>query len=142
MYMQLLFIYFSGESAFHSLLTGFGWAKNPMIKRVQNINNNVPITFIYGQDTWMDQSIAEIVKKERLNGIVNIEVLQNNCLIDACINYLCTIKFRKFQMLAIMFLLISLRRSTIQLTKYAKSNKYQLKTNNFLLSHNECYHMK
>ncbi|XP_050421932.1 (Lyso)-N-acylphosphatidylethanolamine lipase [Adelges cooleyi] len=67
----------TGESAFHSLLTGFGWAKNPMIKRVQNINNNVPITFIYGQDTWMDQSIADIVKKERLNGIVNIEKIPN-----------------------------------------------------------------
>ncbi|XP_050542632.1 (Lyso)-N-acylphosphatidylethanolamine lipase [Daktulosphaira vitifoliae] len=67
----------TGESAFHHLLKGFGWAKNPMIKRFHDIHNEVPITFIYGQDTWMDQSIADVVKKERLNGVVNIEKIPN-----------------------------------------------------------------
>lgn len=55
-------------------MKGFGWAKNPMIKRIHELHNEVPITFIYGQDTWMDQSVADVIKRERTNGVVNIEV--------------------------------------------------------------------
>lgn len=46
-----------------------------MIKRIQYLDKRVPITFIYGQNTWMDQSIGEMVKKERLNSFVHIEVI-------------------------------------------------------------------
>lgn len=67
-------IFFRGESAFISLITGYGWAKNPMIKRLQYLDKRVPITFIYGQNTWMDKSIGEMVKKERANSFVHIEV--------------------------------------------------------------------
>lgn len=45
-----------------------------MIKRIQNLDERVPITFIYGQNTWMDRNIGEMVKKERQNSIVHIEV--------------------------------------------------------------------
>lgn len=45
-----------------------------MIKRIQHLNERVPITFIYGQNTWMDRSIGEMVKKERPNSFVHIEV--------------------------------------------------------------------
>lgn len=58
---------FRGESAFTALVTGFGWAKNPMINRVQYLDKRLPITFIYGQNTWMDKSVGEMVKKERPN---------------------------------------------------------------------------
>lgn len=55
-------------------MTGFGWAKDPMIKRIQHLDKRVPITFIYGQNTWMDKSIGELVKKYRPNSFVHIEV--------------------------------------------------------------------
>lgn len=45
-----------------------------MIKRIQNLDERVPITFIYGQNTWMDRNIGEIVKNKRQNSIVHIEV--------------------------------------------------------------------
>lgn len=45
-----------------------------MIKRIQYLDERVPITFIYGQNTWMDKSIGETIKKERQHCYVNIEV--------------------------------------------------------------------
>lgn len=45
-----------------------------MIRRIQNLDKRVPITFIYGQDTWMDRSIGEMVKG-RLNNFVRVEVI-------------------------------------------------------------------
>jgi len=71
----LYYINFRGESAFTSLVTGFGWAKNPMIKRIHYLDKRVPITFIYGQNTWMDQSIGQKIKSERENNLVRVEVI-------------------------------------------------------------------
>lgn len=65
---------FRGESAFTSLVAGYGWAKNPMIKRIQYLDKRVPITFIYGQNTWMDKSIGMMVKNERQNSYVQVKV--------------------------------------------------------------------
>jgi len=69
---------FRGESAFTSLVTGFGWSKNPMIKRIQYLDKKVPVTFIYGQNTWMDKNIGEMVKKIRQNCYVHVEVIKNH----------------------------------------------------------------
>lgn len=69
-------VFLRGESAFTSLMTGFGWSKNPMIKRIQYLDKNVPITFIYGQNTWMDKNIGNMVKKDR-----------QNCYVDIVVNY-------------------------------------------------------
>jgi pimeloyl-ACP methyl ester carboxylesterase len=44
----------SGESAFWHLHIPFGWAKLPLEKRLHQISPDIPITAIYGQDTWMD----------------------------------------------------------------------------------------
>jgi len=43
----------SGESAFWYLQIPFGWAKLPLEKRLDQIPETVPITAIYGEDTWM-----------------------------------------------------------------------------------------
>lgn len=69
-----ILFFFSGESAFTSLVAGYGWAKNPMINRIQHLDERVPITFIYGQNTWMDKSIGMMVKNERINSHVHVEV--------------------------------------------------------------------
>lgn len=74
-YSHLFLFCFRGESAFTSLVTGFGWSKNPMIKRIQYLDKRVPITFIYGQNTWMDKNIGETVKKIRQNCYVHVEVI-------------------------------------------------------------------
>jgi len=44
----------SGESAFWHLHIPFGYAKLPLINRLQQVREDIPITAIYGQETWMD----------------------------------------------------------------------------------------
>ena len=34
----------------------FGFAKNPMIRRIDKIDNEIPIWFIYGSRSWIDPS--------------------------------------------------------------------------------------
>lgn len=46
-----------------------------MIKRIHDLDKRVPITFIYGQNTWMDQSIGQKIKLERENNFVQVEVI-------------------------------------------------------------------
>ncbi|KAM4709568.1 (Lyso)-N-acylphosphatidylethanolamine lipase [Discoglossus pictus] len=55
----------SGETAFKTMMEKFGWAKRPMLSRIQLIPKDLPITFIYGADTWIDSSTGEKVKQER-----------------------------------------------------------------------------
>jgi len=46
-----------------------------MIKRIQHLDKRVPITLIYGQNTWMDKSIGQKIKSERENSFVQVEVI-------------------------------------------------------------------
>jgi len=49
----------SGESAFHTMMQSFGWAKHPMIHRIKDVRSDIPITFIYGSRSWIDSSSGE-----------------------------------------------------------------------------------
>lgn len=65
----------TGESAFHCMMSGFGWAKNPMIKRVHSIRDDIPITLIYGSRSWVDSTAGEIIAKSRPNSYVDSVVI-------------------------------------------------------------------
>lgn len=52
----------SAELGFGYLTHPFGYAKMPMIERIPKIDPRLPITFIYGRESWMDHSIGEKVK--------------------------------------------------------------------------------
>ena len=45
--------YPSGEAAFHSLMKGFAWAKDPMLPRLAGLDSKVPLTALYGADSWI-----------------------------------------------------------------------------------------
>lgn len=55
----------SGESAFHSLTEGLGYAKRPMLQRVDQLAPQVPITVIYGSRSWVDNSSGDKIKEAR-----------------------------------------------------------------------------
>ena len=42
-----------GESAFHTMMSGFGWAKRPIFPRMADLNKDVPLTVIYGERSWV-----------------------------------------------------------------------------------------
>lgn len=56
---------FRGESAFHALNSGLGWAKNPLVSRVDQFSNDTPITLLYGSRSWMDSSSGEFIVQKR-----------------------------------------------------------------------------
>lgn len=55
----------SGEAAFHCLMTGFGWAKNPMLKRIDSLDPALAITVLYGSRSWVDNSTGQVLSESR-----------------------------------------------------------------------------
>ncbi|KAG0725164.1 Protein ABHD4 [Chionoecetes opilio] len=66
----------SGESAFHTLMAGFGWAKYPMIQRMDSMRKGLPITLIYGSRSWVDQDPGFQIKYMRRDTFVDVQVIQ------------------------------------------------------------------
>ncbi|KAH8308963.1 hypothetical protein KR059_004515 [Drosophila kikkawai] len=65
----------SGESAFHTMMQSFGWAKHPMIHRIKDVRRDIPITFIYGSRSWIDSSSGEKIKSQRGSNMVDIKIV-------------------------------------------------------------------
>lgn len=65
----------TGESAFHTFLKGFGWARNPMMRRYGQIHANVPITVLYGEESWITKEPGIVLAEERTDCYVNIEII-------------------------------------------------------------------
>lgn len=58
------------------MIQGFGWARNPMIHRMPNLKREIPITYMNGSHSWMDQEgqIALKIKEMRSGCFVDIQV--------------------------------------------------------------------
>lgn len=46
----------SGEVGFKNLTFKIGFAKNPMILRIGDLQKGLPVSFVYGARTWMDKN--------------------------------------------------------------------------------------
>lgn len=65
----------TGESAFHSMMVNSNYARFPMVDRIMKLPPLVPITFIYGVNSWIDRQPGRSIK-ERWNGpTVKLNVL-------------------------------------------------------------------
>lgn len=65
----------SGESAFHTMMESYGWAKHPMVNRIHDLRADIPITMLNGSRSWVDSSAGEQIKAVRPHGQVNIQVI-------------------------------------------------------------------
>ena len=54
-----LFSNYSGESAFCTLAKYFFWSKLPFISRINELDSNIPLTAIYGGNSWMPSLTRE-----------------------------------------------------------------------------------
>lgn len=64
----------SGEAAFKTLNTSFGWAKNPMIHRLPDLEKDIPVTLVYGSKSWVDNATGYHIKYLRNESYVEVAV--------------------------------------------------------------------
>ncbi|KAM3960318.1 pummelig isoform 2-T2 [Aphomia sociella] len=65
----------SGEAAFHTLMNGFGWAKNPMVKRLDKLDPNLPISVLYGSRSWVDNTTGQVLSEHRQCNKTYVQVI-------------------------------------------------------------------
>lgn len=67
----------SGEEAFRNLLQVGPWPKFPMGERMKNqVADDIPITFLYGAVSWMNNTYGAIIQEHRPNSYTHIESIQ------------------------------------------------------------------
>lgn len=67
----------SGENAFRALCSELAWAKRPLIERAHQVDNQVGMTFIYGERSWIDCASGYLVRAMRPSAYVKVHVLPN-----------------------------------------------------------------
>lgn len=65
----------TGEAAFHAMSASLGWAKHPMVNRIHTLQNDVPITLLYGSRSWVDNASGELIREKRPDSLVHIQVI-------------------------------------------------------------------
>lgn len=55
----------SGEVGFRAMSEGLGWAKRPMLQRVHLLSPKIPLTMLYGAQSWVSPSSGEEVVQIR-----------------------------------------------------------------------------
>lgn len=79
----------SGEAGFRAIAEYFGFAKNPMIRRIDKVNDNIPIWFIYGGRSWIDNA----------SGFESINLRQNSVSTSVKVNCLFNLLYLIFRYL-------------------------------------------
>ena len=67
----------TGENAFRQINLWLGWAKNPMIKRVQGLHPDLPIAIMYGSGTFLDHRTAYELKCMRPASRVDVYIVKS-----------------------------------------------------------------
>lgn len=67
----------SGEYAFLKSSMLFFWAKSPLIERIKQLDDNVPVSFIYGGKSSVDHKTGFEVFHQRQQSIVEVYMVQN-----------------------------------------------------------------
>ncbi|RXG59218.1 hypothetical protein Avbf_17607 [Armadillidium vulgare] len=57
------------------MVSGFQYARNPMFNRFHLLSQRVPVTFIYGENTWIDVTPAVNIQKTRKR--TKIKIIKN-----------------------------------------------------------------
>lgn len=73
--------YISGETGFCAIQKNFGWPINPMLKRIDQIDPTIPMTFIYGSESWIDFEAGEVTKQKRAGSFVQVKVIGTSRLL-------------------------------------------------------------
>jgi hypothetical protein len=59
-------------------MDSFRWAKHPIRDRIIcELKDNIYLTFIYGELSWVEKNPGEFIKKKRVGSRVDIHVSEN-----------------------------------------------------------------
>lgn len=64
----------SGETAFKNMTIPYGWAKRPMLQRIDQLQPEIPITIIYGSRSSIDSNSGSTIRELRPHSHVEIIV--------------------------------------------------------------------
>lgn len=68
----------SGELAFHRLLKNGPWPEFPIGEKMRTqICHKIPMTFIYGVNSWIDSTYGNLIKNARPNSYTNVHIVEN-----------------------------------------------------------------
>jgi len=67
----------SGEEAFHKMTCVGPWPLHPIGERMKGLNDDVPVSFLYGANTWMNKEQGSITKEYRKNCYTNVKIIKN-----------------------------------------------------------------
>nr|XP_020492693.1 1-acylglycerol-3-phosphate O-acyltransferase ABHD5 [Labrus bergylta] len=62
----------SGETAFKNMCVPYGWAKRPMLQRMDKLHPDIPLTIIYGSRSSIDSNSGSTIKEMRPSSQVEI----------------------------------------------------------------------
>ncbi|OWK57003.1 1-acylglycerol-3-phosphate O-acyltransferase ABHD5 [Lonchura striata] len=60
----------SGETAFKNMTIPYGWAKRPMLQRISQMDQDIPITVVYGARSCIDGNSGSTIQSLRPNSYV------------------------------------------------------------------------
>ncbi|KAG7323417.1 hypothetical protein KOW79_013119 [Hemibagrus wyckioides] len=66
----------SGEVGFRAMSVSLLWAKRPMLDRVHLLPPDLPVTLVYGGQSWMDSATGERVARLRPNSYTRTVVVE------------------------------------------------------------------
>ncbi|XP_040900868.1 1-acylglycerol-3-phosphate O-acyltransferase ABHD5 isoform X2 [Toxotes jaculatrix] len=66
----------SGETAFKKMTIPYGWAKRPMLHRMDQLQPEIPITIIYGSRSSIDSNSGSTIKEMRPHSHVEIRTIR------------------------------------------------------------------
>ncbi|KAI4896051.1 hypothetical protein NFI96_015042 [Prochilodus magdalenae] len=65
-----------GEVAFRAMSNSLLWAKRPMLDRIHLLPPDLPVTLVYGGQSWMDSRTGERVAQLRPNSYTRTVVVE------------------------------------------------------------------
>ncbi|CAM4803082.1 unnamed protein product [Rotaria magnacalcarata] len=71
----------SGDVGFQALASWYGWAKEPIVQvdhsRMETISSEIPIVFIYGSRTHIDNTPAQQILHQRGSSNTSLKIIHN-----------------------------------------------------------------
>jgi len=67
-----------GEDAFQMLKIPFAWAKLPLIKRFEELDEKLPVSFIIGDNTWLPESEESVrhLQEKHMNRKIKLHIVE------------------------------------------------------------------